>query len=254
MTVLAALDDAGLMIGRSLRHNVRALDTLLVNVLLPVFMLLLFVYVFGGAITVDGRYLNYVVPGIVLLCSGYGAAGTAVPVAQDMTTGAIDRFRSLPILPSAVLVGHVAASLVRNLVSTALVLGVAVVIGFRPAAGPLDWLLALGVLTLYALALSWLSVCFGLLASSAEGASSFGFGLLFLPYLSSAFVPVETLPRALRGFAEHQPMTPVIETLRAALAGAPDAATAGTAIAWSGGLLIVAYAAATALFARRARR
>jgi ABC-2 type transport system permease protein len=252
--MLATLDDAGLMVGRSLRHNLRALDTLLIGVLLPVFMLLLFVYIFGGAITVDGRYLTYVVPGIVLLCAGYGAASTAVPVAQDLTTGAIDRFRSLPIARSAVLVGHVTASLIRNLLSTALVLAVAFGIGFRPAAGPLDWLLAVAVLALYLLAMSWLSVCFGLLASSAEGASSFGFVLLFLPYLSSAFVPVETMPRVLRGFAEHQPMTSVIETLRAAMAGTPDAATAWTAFAWFGALLVAAYASATVLFTKRASR
>jgi ABC-2 type transport system permease protein len=253
--MLAALDDAGLMIGRSLRHNLRALDTLLIGILLPVFMLLLFVYIFGGAIASGRQYLTYVVPGIVLLCAGYGAANTAVPVAHDLTTGAIDRFRSLPILRSAVLVGHVAAGLIRNLGSTVLVLAVAFAIGFRPAAGPLDWLLALAVLTLYILAMSWLSVCFGLLASSAESASSFGFFLLFLPYLSSAFVPVETLPRVLRGFAENQPMTPVIETLRAAMAGTPDmAGTAWTAVAWFGAILAGSYAAATYLFARRARR
>ncbi|MCA2215381.1 ABC transporter permease [Jidongwangia harbinensis] len=249
--MFAALDDAGLMIGRSLRHHLRALDTLLLGVLLPVFLLLLFVYIFGGAVHTGGAYLTYVVPGIVLLCAGFGAANTAVPVAQDLTTGAIDRFRSLPILRSAVLVGHVVAGLLRNLASTVLVLAVAFVIGFRPAAGPLDWLLALAVLTLYVLAMSWLSVCFGLLASSAESASSFGFVLLFLPYLSSAFVPVETMPRVLRGFAEHQPMTPVIETLRAAMAGTPDAATAWTAVAWFGGVLALGYALATYLFARR---
>src|SRR5687768_11359150 len=136
MRMLAALDDAGIMIGRSLTHTRRALDTLLIGVLLPVFLLLLFVYVFGGAIAPEGQYLTYVVPGVVLLCAGFGAAGTGVPVAGDMTTGAIDRFRSLPILRSAVLLGHVTAGLVRNLLSTLLVLVVAYAIGFRPVAGP----------------------------------------------------------------------------------------------------------------------
>ena len=252
--MLAALDDAGIMIGRSLTHARRALDTLLIGVLLPVLLLLLFVYVFGGAIAPDGRYLTYVVPGIVLLCAGYGAASTGVPVANDMTTGAIDRFRSMPILRSAVLIGHVTASLIRNLFSTLLVLLVAFAIGFRPTAGPLDWLLALAVLTLFILGMSWVSVCFGLLASSVESASSFSFAILFLPYLSSAFVPVETMPRALRGFAEHQPLTPVIETLRGLMIGTPVAASAWTAVAWFGTILAVAYASATYLFNRRTAR
>ena len=252
--MLAALDDAGIMIGRSLTHARRALDTLLIGVLLPVLLLLLFVYVFGGAIAPDGRYLTYVVPGIVLLCAGYGAASTGVPVANDMTTGAIDRFRSMPILRSAVLIGHVTASLVRNLFSTLLVLLVAFAIGFRPTAGPLDWLLALAVLTLFILGMSWVSVCFGLLASSVESASSFSFAILFLPYLSSAFVPVETMPRALRGFAEHQPLTPVIETLRGLMIGTPVAASAWTAVAWFGTILAVASAGATYLFNRRTAR
>ena len=252
--MLAAIDDAGIMIGRSLKHTRRALDTLLIGVLLPVLLLLLFVYVFGGAIAPDGAYLTYVVPGIVLLCAGYGAAAAGVPVANDMTTGAIDRFRSLPILRSAVLIGHVTASLIRNLLSTLLVLAVAFAIGFRPNAGPLDWLLALAVLTLFILAMSWISVCFGLIASSVESASSFSFVVLFLPYLSSAFVPVETMPAVLRGFAEHQPMTPVIDTLRGLMIGTPVAAEAWTAVAWFGGLLILAFAGATLLYTRRTSR
>jgi ABC-2 type transport system permease protein len=252
--MLAAVDDAGIMIGRSLRHTRRALDTLLIGVLLPVLMLLLFVYVFGGAIAPDGAYLTYVVPGIVLLCAGYGAASAGVPVANDMTTGAIDRFRSLPILRSAVLIGHVTAGLLRNLFSTVLVLAVAYAIGFRPVADPLDWLLAAAVLTLYILAMSWLSVCFGLVASSVESASSFSFVVLFLPYLSSAFVPVETMPAVLRGFSEHQPMTPVIETLRGLMIGTPVASAAWTSVAWFGGLLIAAYTIATVLFNRRTSR
>lgn len=252
--MIAAVDDAGIMIGRSLRHASRALDTLLVGVLLPVLLLLLFVYVFGGAIAPEGSYVTYVVPGIVLLCAGYGAAGTAVPVANDMTTGAIDRFRSLPILRSAVLIGHVMASVARNLFSTMLVLAVAFVIGFRPVASPLDWLLALAVLTLFVLGMSWVAVCFGLLASTSEGASTFSFVILFLPYLSSAFVPVHTMPAALRGFAEHQPLTPVIETLRGLMIGTPVATEAMTAVAWFGGILVVAYVTAGVLFKRRGER
>lgn len=252
--MIAALDDAGIMIGRSLRHARRALDTLLLGVMLPVMLLLLFVYVFGGAIEPGGEYITYVVPGIVLLCAGYGAAGTAVPVANDMTTGVVDRFRSMPVLRSAVLIGHVSAGLIRNLLSTVLVLAVAFVIGFRPVAGPLQWLLALVVLILFILAMSWVAVCFGLLASSVESASSFSFFILFLPYLSSAFVPVETMPAVLRGFAEHQPLTPVIETLRGLMIGVPVGTQAWTAVAWFGTILVVAYATAGVLFARRSER
>jgi ABC-2 type transport system permease protein len=171
-----------------------------------------------------------------------------------MTTGAIDRFRSLPILRSAVLLGHVTAGLVRNLLSTVLVLAVAFAIGFRPSAGPLGWLLALAVLTLFIVAMSWVSVCFGLVASSPESASSFSFVILFLPYLSSAFVPVETMPRALRGFAAHQPLTPVIETLRGLMIGTPVATAAWTAVAWFATILLAAYATATYLFNRRTTR
>jgi ABC-2 type transport system permease protein len=246
------LSDAFTMVGRNLRHARRALDSLLIGILLPVFILLLFVYVFGGAMNTGTGYVTYVVPGIVVLCAGYGAAGTAVGVANDRVTGIIDRFRSMPILRSAVLIGHVTASVVRNLGSTLLVLAVGYVIGFRPVAGPLDWLVALGILALYVLALSWLSVCFGLIASSAESASAFSFFVLFLPYLSSAFVPVETMPSALRRFAEHQPMTPVIETLRGLMTGTPIGNSAWLAVAWFGGLLAISYAVATYLFNRRA--
>ena len=252
--MIAALDDAGIMVGRSLRHARRALDTLLIGVLLPVMLLLLFVYVFGGAIDPAGEYLTYVVPGIVLLCAGYGAAGTSVPVANDMTTGAVDRFRSMPILRSAVLIGHVSASVIRNLFSTVLVLAVAFAIGFRPVAGPLEWVLAVAMLTLFIVAMSWVAVCFGLLASSVESASSFSFVILFLPYLSSAFVPVETMPTVVRGFAEHQPLTPVIETLRGLMIGAEVGTQAWTAAAWFGSILVLGYVAAGVLFARRTER
>jgi ABC-2 type transport system permease protein len=171
-----------------------------------------------------------------------------------MTTGAIDRFRSLPILRSAVLIGHVSASVIRNLFSTLLVLAVAFAIGFRPVAGPLEWLVAFGVLTLFIVAMSWVAVCFGLIAGSVESASSFSFVILFLPYLSSAFVPVETMPAVLRGFAAHQPLTPMIETLRGLMIGTPVAAEAWVAVAWFGAILIIGYASATYLFVRRTAR
>jgi ABC-2 type transport system permease protein len=250
-----AVSDTTTMIGRSLRHSARNGEALLMSVLLPVMLLLLFVYVFGGAISTGaGDYVNYVVPGIILLCTGYGAASTAVEVAQDMSEGVIDRFRSLPIASSAVLTGHVVASLARNALATSLVIGVAYLAGFRPDASPLEWLGVIGMLTLFVLAISWLAVLLGLAARSVEGANGFTFAVLFLPYLSSAFVPTSTMPGALRAIADHQPITPVTETVRGLLLGTPIGSSALVAVAWCGGLLLVSYAGASALFRRRTAR
>ena len=164
------------------------------------------------------------VPGIILLCAGFGAAGTAVGVAEDMTSGIIDRFRTMPIASAGVITGHVVASLLRNLVATTVVIVVALVVGFRPSAGPLQWLAALGLVALWILTITWLFAALGLVARSTEAAGNYGFALLFLPYLSSAFVPLATLPAGLRWFAEHQPLTPVIESIRGLLLGAEVAA------------------------------
>lgn len=248
------ISDSLVLIGRSLRHTTRTLDNLLLSVALPVMVLLLFVYVFGGAIDTRATYVNYVVPGIILLCTGYGAAGTAVSVANDMVTGVIDRFRSLPILRSAVLTGHVVASMARNLLATVLVVAVALAAGFRPTAGVPQWLAASGVLLLFILAMSWASVALGLLARSVEAASGFTFFILFLPYLSSAFVPTDTMPEALRVIAANQPVTPVIETLRGLLFNGPVGNHAWLAVAWFGGLLVAGYAASAYLFHRRSTR
>jgi ABC-2 type transport system permease protein len=246
--------DSATMIGRSLRLSVRNLESLLTSVALPILLMLMFVYVFGGAIDTGGDYVNYVVPGIILLCAGFGAASTAVGVAQDMAEGIVDRFRSLPIAGSAVLTGHVVASVARNAFSTLLVVGVAYVAGFRPTAGPVRWLAAAAVLLLFVLAISWLAVCFGLLAKTVEGANAFTFLVLFLPYLSSAFVPTQTMRPVLRAVADHQPVTPVIETVRGLLLGTPVGSNGWQAVAWCGGLLLVSYVAASALFRRRTAR
>jgi ABC-2 type transport system permease protein len=252
MTTLAyAASDSAAMVGRSVKHTVRNLESLLMSVILPVVLMLMFVYVFGGAIDPSGNYANYVVPGIILLCTGYGAASTAVDVAQDLSEGVVDRFRSMPILSSAVLTGHVVASVARNALATALVIGVAFLTGFRPDAGAVEWVAVIGVLLLWVLALSWVAVCFGLLARTVEGANGFTFLVLFLPYLSSAFVPVETMKAGLRAVAAHQPVTPVTETLRGLLLGTPIGSYGWQALAWCGGLLVIAYAAAAVLFRRR---
>jgi ABC-2 type transport system permease protein len=245
-----AASDSLTMIGRSIRHSVRSIDALMVAVILPVVILLMFVYVFGGAIDPGGRYLDYVVPGIILLCAGFGSASTAVAVCLDMTTGVIDRFRSLNIARSAVLTGHVAGSVMRNAFSTILVLGVALLIGFRPSAGVGEWLGALGVLLLFMTAISWLAACFGLLARSVEAAGAFSFVVMFLPYASSAFVPTDTMPAALQAVAEHQPVTPIVDTLRGLMTDAPGG-DATIALAWCTGLTIAGWAAAALLYRRR---
>jgi len=250
-TLTYAASDSAAMIGRSVKHTVRNLESLLMSVILPVVLMLMFVYVFGGAIDPSGDYANYVVPGIILLCTGYGAASTAVDVARDMTEGVVDRFRSMPILSSAVLTGHVVASVARNALATLLVIGVAFLTGFRPDAGMVEWLAVGGLLLLWVLALSWVAVCFGLIARTVEGANGFTFLVLFLPYLSSAFVPVETMKAGLRAVAANQPVTPITETLRGLLLGTPIGSHGWQAVLWCGALLIGAYAAASVLFRHR---
>jgi ABC-2 type transport system permease protein len=252
MTTLAyAASDSAAMVGRSVKHTVRNLESLLMSVVLPVVLMLMFVYVFGGAIDPSGNYANYVVPGIILLCTGYGAASTAVDVARDMAEGVVDRFRSMPILSSAVLTGHVVASVARNTLATVLVIAVAFLTGFRPDAGVVEWLAVAGMLLLWVLALSWVAVCFGLIARTVEGANGFTFLVLFLPYLSSAFVPVETMRAGLRAVAANQPVTPITETLRGLLLGTPIGSYGWQALAWCAGLLVAAFTAATVLFRRR---
>lgn len=251
-TVRHAARDVVTLVGRSIRTNVRDLETLLISIVLPVMIMALFVLVFGGALAPGGGYVDYVVPGVVLLCAGYGAALTAVAVAGDMSTGIVDRLRAMPVAASAVLAGHVAAALLRNAVATALVVAVALLLGFAPTAGPGGWLAAAGVIGLYVLALSWLSALVGLLAGGPDAANGFTFGVLFLPYLSSAFVPTDTLPPWLRGFAQHQPVTPVIETVRGFLLSGPTDRL-GVAVAWCVGLLAVSVAGCALLFRRHPR-
>ncbi|KOX15831.1 multidrug ABC transporter permease [Saccharothrix sp. NRRL B-16348] len=246
-----AITDSMTMIGRSIRLGRRNVDTLIMSIVLPLLMMALFVYVFGGAIDTGTQYINYVVPGIILLCTGYGAASTAMSVADDMNSGMIDRLRSMPIRSFAVLTGHVTASVARNALSTTIVVGAAVAMGFRPSASPLEWVAAAGLLLLYVLALSWLAAGLGSVAKSVESASALSFFMLFLPYLSSAFVPTDTMPSFLRGVSEHQPITPVIETVRGLLTGTPIGDKGWIALAWSVGLLVASFIVATALYRRR---
>jgi ABC-2 type transport system permease protein len=245
------MTDSLTFIGRSLRHSVRSIDALLTAIMLPVAIMLMFVYVFGGAIDTGGRYVDYVVPGIIVLCAGFGSAGTAVAVALDMTTGVVDRFRTLPISAAAVLTGHVTASVVRNVASTLLVLGVALLAGFRPVADPLNWLAAAGLLLALMTAISWLAACFGLIAKSVEAANAITFVAAFAPYLSSAFVPADTMPAGLRWIAEHQPVTPIADTLRELMFDLPVGNEALWAIGWCVAGIVVGRVGAAYLFARR---
>jgi ABC-2 type transport system permease protein len=243
--------DLLIMARRATRLSVRTGDALLVSLALPIMLMLLFVYLFGGAIETGTEYVTYVVPGVIMLCASFGASLTAVAVTNDMTNGIMDRFRSLDIRGAAVLGGHVAASTARNLVSTALVLGVAFLIGFRPSASFVDWLAAIGLLVVAILALSWASAAVGLLAKTPEAASGFTFFVMFLPYPSSAFVPVETMPSWIHGFADNQPFTPLIESLRGFLLGTPVGSSPWIALAWCGGILVASVAATGFLFRRR---
>jgi ABC-2 type transport system permease protein len=239
------------MSGRSLRMSRRNVEGLMTSVALPVLLMLIFVYLFGGAINTGTSYVTYVVPGVLVLCAGFGSAMTAVSVCNDMTTGVIDRFRSMDVSGAAVIGGHVVASVVRNTVSTALVLGVALLIGFRPHADVATWLAAAGILLMFILAISWLSAAVGLLAKSPEGASGFTFLLSFLPYPSSAFVPIRTMPTWLHGFASDQPVTPVIQSIRGYLLGQPVGASPWFALAWTAGILLVSVALCVVIFQRR---
>ncbi len=249
-----AVSDSLTMIGRSVRLTRRNVETLIMSIILPLLMMALFVYVFGGAINTGTAYINYVVPGIILLCTGYGAASTAMSVADDMNSGMIDRLRSLPIRSFAVLTGHVTASVARNTLSTTIVIAAAVAMGFRPNATLFDWILAAGLLLLYVLALSWLAAALGTIAKSVESASLLSFFMLFIPYLSSAFVPTHTMPSFLHTVSQHQPITPIIEAVRGLLTGTPIGDNGWLSLAWSVSLLAASFALATWLFRRRTNR
>lgn len=241
-------------VGRSLRHSVRDGESLLMAIMLPVMLMLMFTWVFGGAIDPSGAYVDYVVPGIILTCAGFGASSTAVYVANDMRTGIIDRIRTMPLRAGAVLTGHVVASVLRNLVATAIVIGVGVLVGFRPTANLGEWMALAGLITLYILAITYLFAAIGLAAGSPEGANGYGFVLLFLPYLSSAFVPVASMPEWLQPIAANQPITPIVETIRALLMDTPLQGEAWWAVGWCLAILLVAVLWGAWLFRRKAGR
>jgi ABC-2 type transport system permease protein len=253
-----AASDSATMLRRQLRHMLRYPSLTLQLAGTPIVFLLLFVYVFGGTLGAGlggasgGRaeYVNYVTPGILLMTVAASVTGTAISVAMDMTQGIMARFRTMAIARVSVLTGHVVGSMIQTMLSMAAVLGVAVLIGFRTTAGPVEWIAAIGVLAMLSLALIWLAVAFGLVAKSVESASNWPTPLLFLPFLGSGFVPTESMPTALRWFAEYQPFTPIIETLRGLLMGTPIGGSGVLAVAWSAGIALAGYLWAKRLFNR----
>jgi ABC-2 type transport system permease protein len=246
------LTDTTVLLKRSLRHILRSPDTIITTAVTPIAMLLLFVYVLGGAIQVGGgSYVNYLLPGILLITIASGIAYTAFRLFTDVSGGIFERFQSMPIARSAVLWGHVLTSVVANLISLALVVLVAVAMGFRSGAGLLAWLAVLGILVLFTLALTWLAVIPGLAAKSVDGVSGFSYPLIFLPFVSSAFVPTDGMPGPVRWFAQHQPVTSIVNTIRALYAGQPVGGDGWIAIAWCLGLLLIAYALAMSTYHRK---
>ncbi|WP_020665037.1 ABC transporter permease [Amycolatopsis benzoatilytica] len=245
--------DCFVLLGRSLRHITRSLDTVITTTITPIFMLLLFVYVLGGAIKTGtgSSYVSYLLPGILLITIASGISYTAFRLFLDLKGGIFERFQSMPIARSAVLWAHVLTSVAANLVSVAVVVLVALAMGFRTGAGPLAWLAVLGLVVLVTLALTWVAVIPGLTAKTADGASAFSYPLIFLPFISSAFVPTGTMPGPVRAFAEHQPVTSIVNTVRALFAQQPVGSGIWVALAWCAGTLVVAYFFATAIYRRK---
>lgn len=240
------------LLKRSLRHVLRSPDTIITTVATPIAMLLLFVYVLGSAIDVGGgSYVSYLLPGILLITVASGIAYTAFRLFTDVATGIFERFQSMPIARSAVLWSHVLTSMVANLTSLVLVVLVALAMGFRSGAGVLAWLAVVGILVLFTLALTWLAVIPGLTATSVDGVSGFSYPLIFLPFISSAFVPTTGMPGPVRAFAEHQPVTSIVNTLRGLLAEQPLGHDGWIALAWCVGLLLIAYTLAMRTYRRK---
>jgi ABC-2 type transport system permease protein len=244
--------DTAILLGRTLRHITRSPDTIITTVIVPIALMLLFVYVLGGAIKHgSGAYVTYLLPGILLLTIASGISYTAVRLFMDMQGGIFARFQSMPIARSSVLWSHVLTSLVANLISLVVVVIVAVGMGFRSGAGVLAWLEVAGILVVFTLALTWIAVIPGLSAKTVDGAGAFAYPLIFLPFISSAFVPTATMPGPVRAFADHQPVTSIVNTIRDLLAQQPVSTSIWTALAWCLGILIVAYALAIATYHRK---
>jgi ABC-2 type transport system permease protein len=257
-TLSHAASDAATMLRRNLRHMLRYPSMTLLLVGLPVMILLAFVYIFGGTLAAGlgaaaagrGAYIDYVTPGIVLIALAGVAQGTAVSIAMDMTEGIVTRFRTMAISRASVLTGHVVGSVIQMLLSTAVLVAVALLIGFRPTASPIEWLAAVGVIAMASLALTWLAVALGMVSKSVETASNLPMFLFVLPFLGSGFVPTESMPTAVRWFAEYQPFTPIMDTLRGLLMGTAIGNSGVIGVVWCVGLALVGYIWARRLYDR----
>jgi ABC-2 type transport system permease protein len=247
--------DTTVLLGRSMRHIIRSVDTIITVSVMPIALLLLFVYVFGGAIHAGpGKYVSYLLPGILLITIAMGISYAAVRLFADMESGIADRFRSMPIARSAVLWAHVLTSVVSNLISVAIVVLVAVAMGFRTSAGPLAWLAVIGMLVLFTLALTWIAVIAGLTAKTVTGAGAFAYPLIFLPFISSAFVPTATMPGPVRAFADNQPVTSIVNAIRDLLTRQPVSSSIWIALAWCTAILVIAYVLAVMTYRRKTIR
>jgi ABC-2 type transport system permease protein len=244
--------DTAYLTGRSLRHITRSVDTIITTTIMPIAFMLLFVYVFGGAIKSGSHsYVDYLLPGILLITIASGISYTAFRLFLDLQSGIFERFQSMPIARSSVLWAHVLTSLVANLISLVVVVIVALVIGFRSGAGVLDWLAVTGILIVFTLALTWIAVIPGLTAKSVDGASAFSYPLVFLPLVSSAFVPTATMPGPVRAFAEYQPVTSIVNTIRDLYSQQPVGTDIWIALAWCVGILAAAYMFAMVIYRRK---
>lgn len=244
-----ALHDTLVMTRRSLRHTIRSVDTIITVAATPIAMMLLFVYVLGSSFFAGpGKYVDFIVPGIVAMTVVSGIAYAALRINTDMQKGIINRFRTMPVAPSSILGGHAVSSVLSNLFSVLLVILTAFLVGFRPHAGALEWLIFAGLLTLFTLATTWLAIMFGMMAKSAEGAGSFSYILLLLVFVSPAFTPTGGMNHYVRVFAEHQPMTPIVETMRSLLTSHSAGPHLLAAVAWCVGVLVVAYLAALNIY------
>lgn len=244
--------DMGIMLGRSMRHIFRSMDTIITVTITPIAMMLLFVYVFGGAIqTGTDNYVNYLLPGILLIAIASGIAYTAYRLFMDMQSGIFERFHSMPIARSAALWGHVLTSLVSNAISVVVIIIVALIMGFRSQAGVLSWLAVAGILALFTLALTWIAAIAGLSAKTVDGAGAFSYPIIFLPFISSAFVPTESMPPVVRAFAENQPVTSIVDAIRALLSGHAVGNDIWIALAWCIGIMLVAYFFAMKVYKKR---
>nr|WP_330164949.1 ABC transporter permease [Catellatospora vulcania] len=244
--------NTGVMLGRSIRHVTRSMDTIITVTIMPIAFMLLFRYVFGGAIQAGtGDYTNYLMPGILLIAIASGISYTGFRLFNDMQSGIFERFHSMPIARSAVLWGHVLTSVVSNAISVVVIIAVGLLMGFRTSAGVLDWLAVAAILTLFTLSLTWVAMIAGLAASSTDGATAFSYPLIFLPFISSAFVPTATMPGPVRAFAENQPVTSIVDALRALFDQQPVGNDIWVALGWCAGILVVAYAFAMRVYRRK---